>query len=410
MDARHLHLLCFLTMKRPKRLHPFVFLVVLLAVLSIAAFNILVDPYGIFRVVSIAGFNQGKIQQAKFNSRGKKSLDLFYNDYDLVLLGSSRVEFTFQRGSPAFTGKRVYNCGMRMANMSEIIPAMDFIRKHGSARRVFIGLDWVAFRKGTVSVADFDESLFAGKGLVSLYLTRMLSWRALDYSLQTVADNMAGKTGHMTGDGFSDYPQALSAPGLFSRTLHLYRASPDFQYRYTFDPELAGRLEKALLMCLDQGIKADLAIMPVHVRLLEQIWDSNQWGKYAQWIRDLVEMAERLRAATNGRFSGKIWNFSSYGSRIIHEPYRDGLSGRYFDYFYDPAHTTHLVGDYILDKVFGLGLYPEIHFGELIDRSTIHSYLESEEARHYALLAKATKPDKKREQADGQFILLFTPR
>ena len=203
--------------------------------LGIALINVLVDPFGVFQLGSIAGFNQYKRQSFSNGVRALKSAQLVFDKYDLVILGSSRAEVGFSRDTPALKGLKTFNGGLPAVNIREIIAVMNFIRRHKNTKHIFIGLDFFSFNTGAAVHSDFPDSLFSDDNLASFYLKRALSWRALVASYLTAAQNYHGETCQVFEDGFAQWPLDRLPLDKIKRTLRQFIHSLSLYKRYKYE-------------------------------------------------------------------------------------------------------------------------------------------------------------------------------
>src|SRR3954464_13853160 len=78
----------------------------------IAAFNLLVDPYNIYRIVRSPALDAAKLDCNFLLSRVAKAEMLHNSDCEVLVLGSSRVELGIDPRCPAWGSDNVYNLGI----------------------------------------------------------------------------------------------------------------------------------------------------------------------------------------------------------------------------------------------------------------------------------------------------------
>ncbi|GGA51108.1 hypothetical protein [Okeania sp. KiyG1] len=122
-----------------------IFGVVVLSQLTVVfTINLLVDPYKIYRIINIEYFNQEKPLIEKQGMRKVKSIDIEQGNYEILLLGTSRVQNGLNPRSQVFGSKKAYNAGLPSAGIYELHQIIDFARtrKNSRLKTVILGLDF----------------------------------------------------------------------------------------------------------------------------------------------------------------------------------------------------------------------------------------------------------------------------
>jgi hypothetical protein len=115
-----------------------------LALLGVAAlFNLLVDPYGLFRVISLEGFNRIKSQAGQraetFKRHGAERMRP-----NALILGNSRAEVGFDPQSPAWpvAVRPVFNLALPGAGVDSALDDSPMCREVRH-RSILVGLDFL---------------------------------------------------------------------------------------------------------------------------------------------------------------------------------------------------------------------------------------------------------------------------
>ena len=127
-----------------------IFSVVVLSQLTVVfTINLLVDPYKIYRIINIEYFNREKPLIEKQGMRKVKSLDIEQGNYEILLLGTSRVQNGLNPRAQVFGSKKTYNAGLPSAGIYELHKIIDFARtrKNSCLKTVILGLDFFSFNK-----------------------------------------------------------------------------------------------------------------------------------------------------------------------------------------------------------------------------------------------------------------------
>jgi hypothetical protein len=344
------------------------------ALMLIAAFNLVADPYRSFQ-----WFNIRSLQRAAAGSgtRMGKGEMIAGCDWDILLLGTSRVEAALDPAHPAFAGSRVYNAGLPGAEYSELDHAARAAMKRGTLKRLILCLDLFCFDPNWHANTDSDPSLIdPNLNHAEYYLANLLSLRATEASFATIRDARS----HLQA---KDYPLGLLAPhvtpgdhrradwplgGALRLTLPAGIDKPGAS------PLSADRFV-ALGVLLDDasraGVKVDVVHLPMHATGLEGYAALHIWPVYEQWIRTLTSVV----SAHNRRFPddpATFWDFCRYDGATTDPAFENSV------WFYDSFHLKVPLGNLVIDQImnFRPADKSEIpHLGTVVTESNIESHL-----------------------------------
>lgn len=351
---------------------------VLLATLGIGGvlvggLNVTVDPYGLFGLMEVRGINAGK--PARDGSRTLKSLQLRLNQYDVIVLGTSRVQLGIDPASPAFAGARAFNLGLVNINMREVEGVVRYMLRHQDPETVMIGLDLISFDANRALNEDYAESGFGGASLLQLYVPRILSSRAFRDSFATLAYNIAGAsqpsfdaTGALErpDDKRYDHREAF-------RHMIGYYAKWDFYTDFAYGADNVRALRRAVMQLTERKITVYLFFSPVHASQLEIMRLMGLYDDFERAKRDLVAMVAEL----NTRDRVQLWDFSGYNSVTL-ERLPAAQSPEQMRWYWEQAHYTRVTGDLVLTRMLGredrLGGVPA-DFGVRLDSENIEAHL-----------------------------------
>ncbi|NES70211.1 MAG: hypothetical protein F6K24_35850, partial [Okeania sp. SIO2D1] len=200
--------------------------VVLSQLTVVFTINLLVDPYKIYRIINIEYFNQEKPLIEKQGMRKVKSLDIEQGNYEILLLGTSRVQNGLNPRSQVFGSQKTYNVGLPLAGIYELHQIIDFARtrKNSRLKTVILGLDFFSFNKKVTVSGDFKESRFANKNVFISSISDLLSIQTLQSSIDTLKFNYRGNKANYydnLGTRNKELPN-LKHRELFRRTLSQY--------------------------------------------------------------------------------------------------------------------------------------------------------------------------------------------
>lgn len=368
-----------------------------------AAATLLMDPRGLFGLVSIEGINSKKFsffQREHFI----KPYQVIQFQPDTLLLGNSIANSAFDLHHPALANAHVYSYGIAGAGMYTNWLTLLHIQDQ-LPHTVVLFLDYSAFfaenksqSKQVIDQSDLPRRLrYHSDGsinhrrplqVINDYFTALLSWDAIADCLETWRrQNEDGW--HLQSDG--SWGGGSSQTGKPQRKRFLYvekeiflkplaaqrRDLPFFQ---AADGENTLAYYEAILNLLQQhNVNTILVIPPAHARLYEALFVQHQWAAYQIWKRQLVAINERLAAST-GHTPFRLWDFSGYNPYTTESvpPLNDKQTR--MQWFYDSVHFKPALGSNILETLFNPHASPSI--GLLLTSATVESQLTRMEQGH----------------------------
>lgn len=345
----------------------------LTCVLLISA-NIMIDPYGIFRVVDMPGINQQK-EGVRNNIRLVKYLELPLRNPKLVLLGSSRTMNAFNPRDPILDNSiysPVYNLGIDMVRIKELRAFLDYAIENSDVEKVIFGIDLSMFNSQEKLNPTFDINMLKNKANTVDYLRySLLSTSALRDSIKTLRASFNEPTrreflsngyrpGRMVFYGLSNY-QALH---YYTNYTYLTKNSNGTKYYsdFSLDPEVYEDFRQIIKTCAEKKIKLEMYFSPAHANLEgEVVRASGNWDLMKEWKKRIVEIS----------FSEgyKIWDFSGYNIVTTEKVVSPML------YYWDSSHFTEKVAHIMLSKIFGVREMASLNFGVLLSSDNIYKHL-----------------------------------
>lgn len=415
--------------------HPRTFVAVFLASIfaattTIAAVNVIVDPFWRFDLVEIPGFNAQKTQFPAFARLAKAGMVCRLQPAT-VILGTSRVEVGLDPSHPALRSAAggAYNLALAGSGLHEL----DLTLRHAAhaspqLKRVLLGLDFLMFNANREAVVFGTEVFyFDGRRLLIsahdtcwrsfLYdLHRILGPKALIHSLVTVfnqkneptvpsSPDIASWIGNYDRNGYRNnfyILQKLVAPMRGYRALFgegqeqyyvekVWRPMPAQRYCFSGDGKSStfAAFRRMLDFARNAGIDLRIFINPIHARLLLTLRDAGLWPLYEDWKTKMVEVLT-AEATAVGKPQFPLWDFSGFNS-VTTEPIPPaGDTTTIMKGFWEPSHYKKEVGDLMIDRMFNhsdpaRAVPPD--FGKLLTPSTIDGWLTETRAQMRAYMA-----------------------
>lgn len=309
----------------------------LVSVMTIAAFNAVVDPYSTVKSPKIAGFNALKPKQDT-NVRLFKAIDITRIKPKTIFLGTSRTEIGLDPAHPALANYQpAYNLGLPAANMYEARRYFEHaLKNQKDLKTVIIGLDFFMFNAFNYNKSDFREGRLGQRGLsLKDALATKFSLNAVDSSIETILSNRKGEGSDYYANGrrekFNDV--GVSRLDKFKKSLSTSISQPELDRSFKLSQQYLSDLKQVVELCRQRGIDLKLFISPSHATQWEVIYVNNNWTTFETWKRELAKIAP-------------VWDFSGF-NQITTEPINDGMQN-----YWDSSHYQKRVGDLILDRLF----------------------------------------------------------
>lgn len=340
--------------------------------LLVAAFNIIMDPYNVFKLVDIEGINHEKPMLDE-HIRLSMAYELRHENPRSVILGSSRAMRQLYCSHPGWSDddRPCYNMGFLLANAYEVERYFQHANRNSSIKKVVYGLDFYMFNNNNINIHGFDESrLSVGPdGRPQFYPISDLL--AMIISIDATKDSLETLLGQQENKGTTMYPGRPPENGLPPELAvppekqwdtfmghsvgvvtsgYLVGESCDYRLhkKGPRGQDMLGSLESMAKTARNQGIKMHLFISPVHAYLEETKSFLGLWPYYEDWKRELV------RITTDAGENVTLWDFSGYNT-ITTDPPPTPDGKRTLNWYWDCHHYKKSVGDMILDRILRTG-------------------------------------------------------
>ena len=397
---------------------------------AIGAFNIVIDPFLRFDLVTLPGIND---QRPVFSSyaRSSKAGVVCRMRPAQVAMGTSRVEVGLDpkhRGWRDVSGP-VYNLGLAGIGLKELSLTFQHVANTSPLKRAVIGLDFLMFnanREAVVfgtEVLDFDEKQLVLSRSDRCWRTLLYNARnlfgdsGLFYSVYTVSHQLGpadernvNKTGDWQAlydkDGLrSYYPlgaqialDILGARIPFEQeggyVKKVLRPPPDERYCFTRagQPNTMDTFRDMVRFVRQSGVDVQFYLEPVHARMLLALQYAGLWPQFEDWKRGIVKvLAEEGEESGQSQFP--VWDFSGFNAITSeHLPDVDDKSTA-LRWFWEAAHYKRETGDLILDRVLDYhapGRVVPGDFGMRLSSENIKSWLVAtrEAGQNYVVRAR----------------------
>ncbi len=310
------------------------------ALVLIAAFNRLVDPFWYYRDISIPGFNQVKTKFRRYERHVKPEI-LVREQPDAVIFGSSYSEIGFDPAhlSPLIGGS-AYNFALAGASWNRVYCDTQFAMRYDRK------LKWIVLGIHPKSMPERDCRKDLHEMRHPDELSFLLSADALKASLETVFEQRKDPPSH-TAQGLYFYTRGKSGTAdRFRQFLSVHVPCITGRGGASVDAKLD---LKGLKNVLDEArmrhVSVRLVVYPRHAMLVEREYLCGVRQKRWEALSRIVSMAESLAGTGT---SVEVWDFEGF-----HRIATERISEAPGVFWQDPAHFNYEYGNIMLDEMFG---------------------------------------------------------
>jgi hypothetical protein len=356
----------------------------LLLATAIATYNVIVDPYILFGIPRISGFNARK-PAVLTQDRLMKVYDVLRTKPDTIILGTSAVGIGLDAQGSAWPTPitPVYNLALLGSGPYSSYRYLQHVMARRHLDLVLMGLDFEFFRAVPdyfPEGADFEARLAVTvDGKANTLQLRQhardlfqaaLSLDALSDSTSTLSANLQDGAADLIAGNYpdTDFRRVTNRTDSFSvlatRDLLMIRRFRDKEA----NPDTIAQVRATLDLCESNGTRVILFINPVHADWLEILSQMGYWHEYESWKRDLLA----LTLERGGMHAGKrvpLWDFSGYDTYSTETA---PIGQRSLHWFWDSTHYRRVLGDVMIGRMLETA---DTQFGTLLDPGNLAEHL-----------------------------------
>jgi hypothetical protein len=331
---------------------------------NVVAINVVIDPYGLFRIVDIPGVNRLKSQASE---RGPlfKHAGVVRMKPQTLILGNSRAEIGFDPESLAWPdwARPVFNLALPGAGIGAV--AGDFARalRGTNPKLVVVGLDFVDFRVDPSARDSFrlPPAMQDPWRELRENSSALLTMNAFADSLATIrAQHEPYPTG-LTDAGFNpkhDYIAIARREGYFAlfrqrdqeNALNYSRGPKNVFQRGGSTSPAFDAVDTIMAIARSRGIAVRFVIYPYHAHTLALFHLTGLWPAYEDWKRELVRRVD----AAHGSMDVELWDFTGFGPYAAEAIPRPGDTRTDLQWYWEAGHFKKALGDVLLAEMFGV--------------------------------------------------------
>lgn len=283
--------------------------------------------------------------------RVEKSVKLQSEQFDTLILGSSRLLLGINPDNRNFNSHSIYNLGFTGIRLAEYERVLRYIEETQDIKTLYFGLDFLSFNKDRKYFGDYKKSLFMdNKSYVFGLLDYLLSIKT---GAQSIANSVLSlkseeEIRHTNDKGFIvGMNSRINYGKVFEREIIRNLATAEHEYVYDYEGEKS--LKKHLEKLAQKSVNVVLFIPPVHAMKLEVIHQNDQFEHFEQWKRNLVSLSEQVSREQNSNII--LWDFTGYNKFSTERiPHKDE-SDKQMKFFWEASHFKEVIGDLIIDSI-----------------------------------------------------------
>jgi hypothetical protein len=350
-----------------------------------AATNLIVDPYGLWKIKELRGFNAAKSERRK-QAHLFKTFDLRRPLPPVLVIGSSRTAYGIDPEHPALERLGgAYNAAIPGGHLTVVRSFLELAlaANPGRVETVIFGADFFDFGEKSFAMlpATFSERrMRPDRPLVDDVLTALLTLDALSASVRTVRSNRRDPdyqpfyaNGQFTAIDMRKRAERRGMIHRFRGSLDLYLNHPERLGSFEWSEDAFKEFENIVRICEQSGVELRAFVPPTHAAHLEAIYARDLWEQFEAWKRRIASVTP-------------FWDFSGY-NRVTMEPMAETMSN-----YWDISHYRSGVGDLVLSRMFdGEGAIPADGFGWRVTETNLQAALDAALARRS--LWRVASPD-----------------
>ncbi|MBS0510343.1 MAG: hypothetical protein JSR42_04030 [Proteobacteria bacterium] len=357
------------------------FATLLATVALCGAFNVAVDPLGIFGTPRIAGFNATKpyLDHHRDLARWQAAHRLCPT---AGIFGNSRAEIGFDPEHPGFAtlGLVAYNHAIPGTPINIALRQLHWLDDADCRpKQVIVGVDFFDFLGAPPARVPPPAIPPAPRIDGSVFAETVFSVTGLRDSLNTIAIQHVSHPASLSPRGFNpllNYIPEVAQTGHYG--LFRQRAQENLRSWTRKSPrihpdngnqsvEYAG-LEAFLQDAATMGATVHVVIYPYHAQIRLMMERAGLGQLFTEWKASVLAAAEHARS-TNADI--KVWDFSGISAETTEPIPAPGDRQTQLAYYWEAGHFKKALGDRILDQI----LLDRPGFGHLLTRTSVDRWL-----------------------------------
>jgi hypothetical protein len=335
-------------------------------VLAVAAFNVVIDPYGLFDLVRVEGVNEKKAL-AYTHKRLAKQVRAERLQPKTVLLGNSRIDVGFDPQSERWPAimRPVANIGIPGDGMDKVETSYAFATQYLHPTTIFIGLDFFDFLSAAPPLAESRLSVEPeiGAAVLAHLPETVFSITALLDSGKTLLAQHNQFSTEMTPNGFNtmqNYVGEVRQVGQWAMVDFKNRQHAEYlRNRAAAITQANGQaaapmvhLRNIMADAANRGQRVILFTYPMHGHFYAMLFKSGHWDLLEEWKRTLLAEWQAVRA-TAPDWETEFWDFAQLTDQTTEAAPLPGQRSQTMQWYWETGHFKAKLGDRLISIMTG---------------------------------------------------------
>lgn len=360
---------------------------------GVGAFNVLIDPHGVFDSPRIPGLNALKpsLDHHRELARWRAARRLCL---DTGIFGNSRAAIGFDPENPEFAkhGLQAFNHAIPGSGPLLSYRQLNWLQGSCMPKTLIIGVDFFDFLGGTQAATLPSPESDSPPALDASFATQTIfSLTGLRDALNTIQLQHARHPATLTAQGFTpldNYLDEVAQSG--HHVLFRQRAMENLRMWKRLAPRLLGadggisaeqqQIEAILARATAAGSTVHLVIYPYHAEIRLLIERTGLGQLYADWKRMIVASAAHT---PDSETRVRVWDFSGISPETLEAIPASGDRHTHMQYYWEAGHFKKALGDKLLARL----LTGAPGFGIELRAPMLEKWLQEDRSQVQALLA-----------------------
>lgn len=304
-------------------------------VVFIVGFNFTVDPYAVFNIVKIEGFNKTK------NYISNDARTKFYSaksaNPEILLIGTSRTENINPKHLSKYNNRKIYNMAIKGSGVTLHKKNIEYMIKNFPIKKIIYGLDLFSFNP---VANDFNNDLTKTRYndyYVSDYLDVLFGIKPFERAMKTLKGNIKNEESELdieTGwgtnvvvnkkikNGGIDFLKENTKETIYKKFItqkHTYNFAP-FKQKESIEKSLKV-FDEIVELCNKNDIELYLFISPFYNEITDLIYSRGYGETLEYWKNSLSKYPNVIDFSGYNSITLNIENFvdgSHYNDNVAH--------------------------------------------------------------------------------------------
>jgi len=329
-----------------------------LGLIALVALNLLVDPYGAYRLVRAGGLEAAK---PAGGTRVAKAEMLFHSRCEVLILGSSRAEAAIDPRHAAWGTDEVYNAALSGTHIEETAAVCRYALQLPTLRRVVLFADFCSFSENRQPFnADFEASRFnPDLDELEYHFANLFGGKAAEQSLKALRVALTGEQPDTRGDRGLVIRASRPRPRhrlAFDKTIEHYLTAPQLYTGFRYTERSLDSLRALARACREHGVALTVVVPPTHALQLEAIQQAGLWPTFELWKREVTAAVEEINRAVRAPPEAAdiaFWDFSGYAGYVAEEVPDAAADEATMRWFWESSHFKKELGDLVICRLQG---------------------------------------------------------